>query len=118
MIEVSVLVDKINEMSSQQIGLFLEGQQMVGTQSDEYACPLARWIHKESGRFISVGKQHQLEDEITYSGVAVFHEECIDPEACANYEFLLLGAGPLTFIHDFDEGLFPALVEEIDEYDV
>lgn len=112
MIDVSVLVDKLNQMTGLEIGDFLFHQGVQGSVQDEYECPIAHWIQRESGRWVSVGCQIKTADRKLEFGVRV-HADSED-QYVAEY---LISDGPKEFIGQFDNGAYPQLETPIEAYE-
>jgi hypothetical protein len=64
MIEIGVLVDKLNSMETpKEIAEFLMSQGIKGQKSSARQCPISTWISRESGRVAStvLGAVFELE---------------------------------------------------------
>lgn len=108
MIEVSVLVDKLNGMKCDEIAQYLKEQEVVGYSQDETHCPIANWIRRESGKRVAVGVWHQVADgERTFMVAEI--DDCYyeDGAMLAQYP---IAEGPQNFIGAFDNGRFEELL--------
>lgn len=95
MIDVSVLVDKLNGMGSgQEVREFLVDQGVKGVMQESHNCPISLWIQRESGCYVD-----------TEDVVAVYPVE--DGQTVQQYD---LEDAPKSFIAAFDSGDFPELV--------
>lgn len=93
MIEVSVLVDKLNNMTCGEIREYLGLQGIKGFVHVSHECPIANWIYRESGCYVEAEDWVQVYDE--------------DTEPLIQYQ---LAEGPMSFIMQFDGGWFPELI--------
>lgn len=118
MIEVSVLVDKINGMSHEEISQMLTEQHITGYEQDERSCPLAHWFHKESGREVAVGVHRKSADGTCQFGIIVAGEDYYKEEyTYDDGDFFEIGLGPRNFIVEFDHGRYPDLVEPLEDWE-
>jgi len=112
-IDVGVLVDKINQMSSFEIAEMLKAQGVQGVPSVEESCVLARWIHKESGVFVRVGIHEKTESGSRFGIVP----QDADLDTGSFSEFYAVETGVQAFIGEFDNGCYPELVVPYEEYE-
>jgi hypothetical protein len=116
-IEVSVLVDKLNSMQSSEIADLMKQAGVRGEVQVETACVLANWIRRESGKEVAVGV-HRRDGEQMVFGV-VNYEGDYDFFLGQQYEeFYPLEPGPQNFIGEFDNHRYPELIEDHEDYDV
>lgn len=119
MIEVKVLVDKLNEMTCEQIRMFLLSEGIRGYVQDEHSCVLAQWIRRESGETVAVGVHRHSErySESSSSQICVgtYTEVCEDP---FEYEdFIPLSLEAQAFIGAFDNERYPELILDHDAFE-
>lgn len=95
MIEVSVLVDKLNQMSANQIRSYFVDEKIYGEVGNDMECPIASWIRRESGRYVQVQE-------------SVWITEGMEP---VYYE---LAEGPTEFVVYFDAERYPELQREVE----
>jgi hypothetical protein len=113
-IEVSVLIDKLNGMSADDIWRYMAAEKVRGDTQIDTSCVLANWIRRESGEYVAVGVHSESGD-----GKAVMGIRKIEPEEpdLHLFEFFPLNAEVGRFISEFDNGRYPDLVTEYDTYD-
>lgn len=113
MIELSVLVDKLNGMTCDEIRAYMVAEQVTGCMQEENYCVLANWLRRESGRRVAVGVHIRPPVKpITESfmGIALFNE---DQSYAAG---LPISDEVTNFIKRFDNNWYPTLVIPIEEY--
>lgn len=113
MIEVSVLVDKLNGMRWQDIVTLLGTAGVTGVREEEDMCALANWLRRESGLRVSVGIPFRDEQSFQRYGVGIQEDE--EEETYSAY--YALEDEVMYFIRKFDEGEFPELVTPYEVYD-
>lgn len=95
MIDVSVLVDKLNGLGTgQDVRDFLVDQGIRGCPQESHNCPISNWIRRESGCAVS-----------TETVVAVF-----ETDPCKPVQQYSLEDGPKSFVSAFDAGIWPELI--------
>lgn len=113
MIELSVLVDKLNGMTCDEIRAHMVAEQVTGAMQEENSCVLANWLRRESGRWVAVGVHIRPPSKPiseSFMGIAVFREDhCYETG-------LPLSKGTVDFIKRFDDNWYPTLVTPIEEY--
>jgi hypothetical protein len=103
MIDVAVLIDKLNGMSSKDIVEFFEGEGIKGEQKNAGGCPIANWILRNSAA-----------SDVEVDEVLKVNDSYNDEEVETQYK---LDVGPCMFIHEFDAGQYPQLESPIEDYD-
>lgn len=118
MIEVSVLVDKINDMDAEEIAEYMRSLGITGVKSCEYSCPLARWMIRQTSKQLAVGKTYHdgPDNDQMHMGVAIYKYGC-DESVDSWDDFIELKQGPIDFITKFDAGFFEDLVLEDEDPD-
>lgn len=117
MIDVAVLVDKINGMQCDEIVELFRKSGLQGETSNEFSCPIARWIKRESGVQVSVGQTWDRVDtgEIRFAITTGYWDLCGDWRIADAY---VMEEGPVSFIGAFDNGRYEDLIEDYQGYDV
>ncbi len=115
MIEVSVLVDKLNGMTCDEIYEYLKLQGVQGEVQSETSCVLAQWLRRESGVDVAVGVHQQVYGHARF-GVVVYEGENFFLNGTYG-DFYQLDPGPQAFIGAFDNEMFPELVVPYEDYD-
>lgn len=100
MVEIEVLMDKLNEMTDpEEIRLFFASRGVKGFMQRADRCPIAAWLKAESGHEVVV------EDSV----VDMTAERVWDRNEMEQPEYVL-GSGPAQFIKKFDLGEYRELI--------
>jgi hypothetical protein len=94
-IDVGVLVDKLNSMSCAEIRNYLFVEGIKGLPNDEMSCAIAAWIWRES------------KETVLVSGMVIL----------AGQRMLPLKKGPIDFVACFDQEKFPELLLDYEDYE-
>lgn len=97
MIEVSVLIDKLNGMTDQEIADYFTQEQVQGEIGDDMSCAIANWVRINSEQWI----------QVTGEGVSLIESQ----------GWFKFAEGPISFVSNFDKGLYPELVWEHEDYE-
>jgi hypothetical protein len=97
MIDVSVLVDKLNSFeTAKEVADFLHDQNVQGTPGSAETCVISQWISRESERRVTTSANIKVWEK--NAGLGVITEMYKRSEIIA------------SFIHAFDMGAFPELI--------
>jgi hypothetical protein len=104
MIDVSVLVDKLNSFeTAKEVADFLHDQNVQGTPGSAETCVISQWVSRESGRNITTSTYIKVWEKGAGQGaISELHKRS---EIVA------------SFIYAFDMGAFPELIGTPDQAD-
>lgn len=116
-IDVSVLVDKLNSMSTSDIEGFLLSTGIRGETGDEHQCVIARWIRQQSGEWVAVGVWYSTAKNVVGDSDRKMCVAVCEDEPDIFREYLPISDSVAEFIRRFDDDQYPNLVLPVEDYE-